>query len=105
MYLVTKRKNVEGAKVGGVAGWLLAWAHALWTGGWARAEGKRQMNVVETLSLGGRKQLHLVRCGTEHFLVGTGAESVETIVPVYPGDVEHPGSGSGGKMRGFGELS
>jgi hypothetical protein len=40
------------------------------------------MRVVETLALGGRKQLMLVSCGEEHFLVGGGIDSVETIVPV-----------------------
>src|SRR5580698_9686502 len=42
----------------------------------------RQMRVVETLALGGRRQLTLVACGTERFLVGGSAESVDAIVKV-----------------------
>ena len=33
------------------------------------------MRVVETLALGGRRQLILVACGSERFLVGSGAGS------------------------------
>jgi flagellar biogenesis protein FliO len=43
------------------------------------------MRVVETLPMGGKRQLMLVRCGDEHFLVGGGLESVETIVRVKGG--------------------
>ena len=43
---------------------------------------QRLMKVVETLPLGGKRQLMLVSCGGEHFLVGGGLESVETIVRV-----------------------
>jgi hypothetical protein len=35
---------------------------------------------VETLSLGGKRQLMLVTCAGESFLVGGSFESVETIV-------------------------
>lgn len=42
----------------------------------------KQLHIVETLSLGGRRQLMLVRCGEERFLVGGGPESVETIIPI-----------------------
>jgi hypothetical protein len=35
---------------------------------------------VETLQLGGKRQLMLVTCAGESFLVGGGMESVETIV-------------------------
>jgi hypothetical protein len=41
---------------------------------------KRRMRVVESLSLGGRRQLLLVRCDEQEYLVGTGPDSVETIV-------------------------
>jgi hypothetical protein len=40
------------------------------------------MRVVETLALGGRRQLTLVVCGRERFLVGGSAESVDAIVRV-----------------------
>lgn len=45
---------------------------------------RKRMRIVETLSVGPRKQLVLVSCGGEHFLVGTGPESVHTITRVRP---------------------
>jgi flagellar biogenesis protein FliO len=44
------------------------------------AAARRRMQVVETLALGGRKQLLLVNCDGERFLVGTGADQVQSIV-------------------------
>jgi hypothetical protein len=41
---------------------------------------RKQLRLVETLSLGGKRQLMLVTCAGESFLVGGGVESVETIV-------------------------
>ena len=43
---------------------------------------QRHMQIVETLALGPKKQLMLVSCDGERFLVGTGADSVQTIVRV-----------------------
>jgi flagellar biogenesis protein FliO len=65
--------------VQGLAGWLLG-VLGRWRG--ERSEQRKHMCVVETLALGGRKQLMLVTCGKEHFLVGGGIDSVETIVRV-----------------------
>lgn len=67
-----------------LASWLLQAAQLLFRrGGVARGRSAaRQMKLVETLALGGRKHLLLVVCGGESFLVGTGAESVQTIVHV-----------------------
>jgi flagellar biogenesis protein FliO len=42
----------------------------------------RQMEVVETVSLGGRRSLILVRCGGQQFLVGCGPDQVNTIAAV-----------------------
>ena len=39
-----------------------------------------ELRLVETLPLGGKRQLMLVTCAGESFLVGGGLESVETIV-------------------------
>jgi flagellar biogenesis protein FliO len=41
---------------------------------------RKQLRLVETLALGGKRQLMLVTCAGESFLVGGGLESVETIV-------------------------
>jgi flagellar biogenesis protein FliO len=66
-------------EVEGLAGWILARLRASRR---LRAAESREMNLLETLHLGGRRQLMLVECGGERFLVGGGAESVETIVQV-----------------------
>ncbi len=43
---------------------------------------RRQLRVVETLQLGGRRQILLVSCHGERFLVGAGAEAIQTMVRV-----------------------
>jgi flagellar biogenesis protein FliO len=60
---------------GSLAGWLLQKLR----GGLTRTSAERRMHVVETLSLGGKRQLVLVVCDGERFLVGIGAESVGSI--------------------------
>lgn len=67
---------------GGLAGWLLEAVRLLWSRSTERRLAEREMRLVETLSLGGRRQLLLVVCGSERFLIGTGADSVETIVQI-----------------------
>jgi flagellar biogenesis protein FliO len=64
-------------KIQGVAGWVLGLAR-----GWRepRVFQKKQLQLVETLPLGGKRQLMLVTCAGESFLVGGSFESVETIV-------------------------
>ncbi len=101
MHLVKRQETVpsEARQIGGVAGWVMEWAHALWLGARMRHEGKKQMYVVETLAIGGRKQLVLVSCGGEHFLVGAGADSVETIVRVHASCAHDEAV----PARGFGE--
>jgi len=63
----------------GLAAWILA---LLRDGSGQRQAQRRQLQVVETLQLGGKKQLMLVSCAGENFLVGAGVDSVETIVRV-----------------------
>jgi flagellar biogenesis protein FliO len=41
-----------------------------------------QMRLLETLPLGGKRQLMLVQGGTERFLVGGGFDAVQTMVKV-----------------------
>jgi flagellar biogenesis protein FliO len=63
----------------GLAGWLLqAWK----TRRTLRERVGRRMQLVETLPVGAKRQLMLVRCGEEYFLVGGGLESISTIVKV-----------------------
>ena len=47
-----------------------------------RQSAMKQMQLLETLPLGGKRQLMLVSCAGERFLVGGGVESIETIVRV-----------------------
>lgn len=61
-------------------GWLVDLAGGAWLGS-SRVKARR-LRVVETLSLGAKKQLLLVTCDGEKYLVGTGAESVQTIMRV-----------------------
>jgi flagellar biogenesis protein FliO len=63
--------------VRGLAGWMLGLLR-----GWRsqREMQRKQLRLVETLPLGGKRQLMLVTCGGESFLVGGGMDSVETIV-------------------------
>ena len=74
---LNKVATVAAPEMQGLAGWafslLRSWrAH--------REMEQRQLRVVETLPLGGKRQLMLVTCGGERFLVGGGPESVETII-------------------------
>lgn len=64
-------------EVQGLAGWVMGLLRG-WRG--QREMQRKQLRLVETLSLGGKRQLMLVTCGGESFLVGGGMESVETIV-------------------------
>jgi hypothetical protein len=64
-------------EVQGLAGWLLGLLRG-WRG--QREMQRKQLRLVETLSLGGKRQLMLVTCAGESFLVGGGMDSVETIV-------------------------
>jgi len=64
---------------GSLAGWMLEILRRLHRE--SRPEA-RLMRLVETLPLGGKRQLMLVSCAGEHFLVGGGPENLETIVRV-----------------------
>jgi flagellar biogenesis protein FliO len=63
----------------GAVGWIL---DRLLTLRSRNVTGKRELQLLETLSLGGRRQLMLVECGNQRYLVGVGTECVETIVAV-----------------------
>lgn len=63
----------------GFAGWLIQ-VYRRHIGSGARVPA--QMELVETLSLGTKRQLMLVLCDGERYLVGGGPESVDSIVPL-----------------------
>ncbi len=60
---------------------IAGWVRGL-TQSWPRERPDRQMQLIETLALGGKKQLMLVSCGGEQFLVGGGSESIDSIVRI-----------------------
>ena len=70
-------RSASATEPGGLAGWVL---------GMIRRRNvktaERHLHIVETLALGGRRQLLLVTCDGERFLVGSGADRVDTIVRV-----------------------
>ena len=41
-----------------------------------------QMSVIETMSLGGRRELMLVNCCGKQFLVAASAEAIQSVVPL-----------------------
>jgi len=44
----------------------------------------RRLQLVETLPLGGKRQLILICCDGNHFLVGAGSDGVSAITPIAP---------------------
>jgi flagellar biogenesis protein FliO len=63
----------------GLAGWLLG---RLRGAGAKRQPAEKQMHLLETLPLGGKRSLILVSCAGELFLVGGSFEGIESIVRV-----------------------
>lgn len=71
------RQAAEAVTPGGLAGWVLGLIR-----GREMRKTAKHLRVVEHLALGGRRQLTLIVCDGERFLVGGGPDGVETIVPV-----------------------
>ena len=67
----------------GLAGWLLG---VLRERKCRRGTRQKQLQLIEVLPLGGKRQLMLVDCAGERFLVGGGAENVQTIVRLQGAD-------------------
>ena len=66
----------------GFAGLLLEWLRSVFRSGLAnmgKARCDRRMELIETLSLGGKRQLMLVLCDGQKVLVGAGGDSVHSI--------------------------
>lgn len=42
----------------------------------------KHMRLIETLALGGKRQLQLVSCDGERYLIGVGGDSVQAILRV-----------------------
>ena len=80
---MTNAMTNERPVVGGVVGYVIGLLRRHST---ERTE--RSLKVLETLQLGGRRQLMLVRCGQQQFLVGASADGVQTIVAVAADQVQ-----------------
>jgi flagellar biogenesis protein FliO len=82
------RTNVKPEAPAGLAAWLLMHfagrLHVRFPR-MGRPRDERRMKLTETLSLGGKRQLMLVICDGQSFLVGAGGDGVETIVAITPG--------------------
>lgn len=63
----------------GLAGWLLARSRRFFRSGTGCSRSAPRMELVETLQLGGKRQLMLVACEGRRYLVGAGGESVHSI--------------------------
>jgi flagellar biogenesis protein FliO len=72
-------KMTRAQELGGLAGRLLVRFRA-YRG--VRATERKQMRLLETLPLGGKRHLLLVECAGERYLVGGSLESIQTIVPM-----------------------
>lgn len=53
-------------------------------GSFGRAAIERRMELLETLPLGGKRQLMLVLCDGQRYLVGAGSDEVHAIVEMRP---------------------
>jgi Flagellar biosynthesis protein, FliO len=61
--------------------------------------GARRMELVEALPLGGRRQLMLVVCDGQSFLIGAGSDGVHSIV-----GIQQHASTAGGRSSMPGEV-
>ena len=85
MHLVRVGKaQEETMQAQGLAGWILGLVREGLFAKRQKRPSRKHMRVVETLPMGPKRHLYLVSCDGERFLVGGGAESVQTIVRVRP---------------------
>jgi flagellar biogenesis protein FliO len=65
-----------------MAGPLANWLKKMYSGVLGRmhmSRGHKRLELVETLNLGGKRQLMLIRCDGESYLIGAGGEGVHSI--------------------------
>ena len=70
-----------------LAGWFSGMLQERIKGKWRAAPATRvqqHMELVETLSLGSKRQVMLIECEGERYMVGCGVDSVATIAKVSP---------------------
>ena len=74
----------------GLATSLLLWAQKALLSGFGnlgRVRADKRMELIETLHLGGKRQLMLVKCDGREYLVGAGGDSVHSIADMSPQQV------------------
>jgi flagellar biogenesis protein FliO len=83
----TRRQETEKATdAGGLAAWIIGTLQGRVRIKWrtkARPDG-RHLQTLETMSLGGKRQIVLISCDGIRYLVGCGTDVVSTIVNVSP---------------------
>ncbi len=87
----TRRQEIEKApQVGGLAAWMVGALQGRVRIKWRSGASHRmqQMQLLETLPLGGKRQVMLIACEGERYLVGCGPETVTSIVKLTPAIVE-----------------
>ncbi len=80
MHLVEMNPDGE-VQQSGLRRWFMAIVNLLGGAG-SPGSNKRHMRLIETLPLGAKRQLLLVSCDGQTFLIGAGPESVHSILPV-----------------------
>ncbi len=80
----TRRQEIEETgSTTGLAGWIVGALQGRVRIKWRGDRGTlQQMQLLETLQLGGKRQMMLVACDGERFLVGCGQDKVASIVRV-----------------------
>lgn len=87
--------------LGGVAGWCWQlgerWRRRLAQG--RERAAKRQMFILESLQVGPKQRVVLLKCGDDRFLIGTGPEGIQSIARVgaAPESGELPAVRNGGQ--------
>ena len=64
---------------------LLGWIRKIacsWFARIHRARGERRLELLETLQLGGKRQMMLIVCEGQKYLVGAGGDSVHSIAAI-----------------------
>jgi flagellar biogenesis protein FliO len=87
-----ERQISPGGTIGGVAGWIANFLRVPLSK--VRGRSAKRMQLVETLTLGGRRQLLLVTCDNRSFLIGAGSDQVGTILPLSPEEDAAPTASS-----------
>ena len=78
-----KEQSIRGTEPPtGLGAWLVRWIQTplrVKFSGMGKGRAKRRMELVEMLPLGGKRQLMLVVCDGQRFLVGAGGDSIHSI--------------------------